>query len=52
MISALELYEKYYTLNDNISHLLALQACINCNDYEKGTQIHSNFVALYNEYKY
>eukprot|EP01084_Bolivina_argentea_P300117 517402_1 len=39
---ALRLYDEYELKNDNVSHIHALQACINTNDMIKGTQIHKN----------
>ncbi len=35
-IKTLELYNKYESISDNISHLTAIKACIYCNNYEKG----------------
>ncbi len=45
-ICALKLYEQYHTLNDNISHLLALKACINCNDFAKGIELYGCVIIL------
>eukprot|EP01083_Nonionella_stella_P030968 84878_1 len=38
---ALYLYDKSKSNHDNISHVLALKACINANDFDKGLRIHS-----------
>ena len=35
----LEIYEEYVSLRDNVSHKLALRACINLNDESKGFEI-------------
>ncbi len=37
----LDLYDKCKQFHDNISHVLALKACINANDFDKGLQIQS-----------
>eukprot|EP01083_Nonionella_stella_P092960 260353_1 len=41
-LKALELYDTYHALNDNVSHLLALKACINLNNIHKGKEIHAH----------
>eukprot|EP01084_Bolivina_argentea_P212991 361915_1 len=37
---AIQLYEKYNDLNDHISHLYAIKACINSRNIQKGRKIH------------
>merc|ERR1712228_1032938 len=39
---SLLLYEKYAKLNDDVTHLLALRATQNLNDYDKGLEIHKS----------
>eukprot|EP01083_Nonionella_stella_P061012 159097_1 len=38
---ALQLYEQYDALNDDVSHMLAIQACINMNDMDTGKTLHA-----------
>eukprot|EP01083_Nonionella_stella_P092961 260356_1 len=38
-LKALELYDTYHALNDNVSHLLALKACINTRNTSLGKHI-------------
>ena len=40
--NALEIYEKYHWLNDHVTHLFAIKACINTDDMDKGIDIHRN----------
>eukprot|EP01083_Nonionella_stella_P158556 516275_1 len=36
---ALRLYDRYYYINDDISHVMAIKACIRTNDFELGHRI-------------
>ena len=45
----LEIYNKYKLLQDDISHVLAIKACNNLKDYEKGKKIHSDIILLNND---
>eukprot|EP01083_Nonionella_stella_P228318 809252_1 len=38
---ALELYDKYRLFHNDVTHLFALKACINSNNFEKGMRIYS-----------
>lgn len=40
-MDAISVYNKYETLQDNISHLLIIKTCTNCGDFEKGKQVHN-----------
>ncbi len=37
---ALQLYDEYELLNDSVLNLMALRACMNTNNFNKGKQIH------------
>eukprot|EP01083_Nonionella_stella_P195156 719162_1 len=39
---ALDVYEKYKTVHDHTSHVLALKVCANTTDKRKGIEIHKN----------
>eukprot|EP01083_Nonionella_stella_P213419 769793_1 len=39
---ALLLYDEYEMFHDDVSHLLAIKACTNTSDFEKGMQIYTN----------
>ena len=40
---ALKLYDRFSSLNNDVTHLLAVKACIESRNYDKGKHIHSNF---------
>ena len=44
---ALMLYDRYHAMNDDVSYILALRACINIDDMEKGKVIHSGIDRKY-----
>ena len=41
---AMDLYTTNTAINDNVSHILALKACINGNNFEKGKEIHAQIL--------
>ena len=36
---ALQLYDEYFLFHDNVTHLFAIKACINTDDFDKGNKI-------------
>eukprot|EP01084_Bolivina_argentea_P084318 152528_1 len=49
---ALEIYDKYTEINNNVNHLLAIKAAGNDNNFEKGILIHENIDLCENNNNY
>lgn len=43
-LNVLKLYDKYYLLTDNISHLNAIKACIYSENFQKGVDIYNKII--------